>query len=160
MSALSIQHFESHPIWSEYYDYEEREEIVAWGVDPEWLASELERAHTGNDHCAYPILRPYPLPERMRLYIRAIITSKSGRTFVGHVMNEEADVLSIFTNGDEFRFSRRDMLSDLNDKELKRMAAAIDSSASDLFPVTYRTEFLDSEDQPIAGVFSLIENTS
>jgi hypothetical protein len=160
MSALSKQHFESHPIWSEHYDVEEREEIVAWGIDPKSLASELARIHTGNDHCAYPILRPYPLPERMRLYIRARITSNDGRTFVGHVMNADASVLSIFVNEDEFCFSRDGILGDLNDKELTRMAAALGCSPVGLFPVAYETDFLDSEDELIAGVFSLTENAS
>src|SRR5690348_14821330 len=35
-SQLSKRHFDIHPIWSEYYDYEEREEIVSWGVNREW----------------------------------------------------------------------------------------------------------------------------
>jgi hypothetical protein len=159
MSSLSKQHFESHPIWSEYYDYDEREEIVAWGVDAQWLTSELERVHTGNDHCAYPILRPYPLPDRMRLYIRAIITLKNRRTLVGYVMNEDAYVLSIFADEEEFCFTRNGVLSELNDKDLKRLSAKIDCSPNDVFPVTYETEFLDSEDKLIAGVFSLAENT-
>ena len=59
MSELSKHHFDLHPIWSEHYDYDERDEIIDWGVDPRWLAEELDRVHTGNDHCAYPILRPY-----------------------------------------------------------------------------------------------------
>ena len=160
MRALSKQHFESHPIWSEHYDYEEREDIVAWGIDPQWLASELERVHSGNDHCAYPILRPYPLPDRMRLYIRAMITLQNGQTCVGYVINENAYFLSIFANEDEFCFSSNGMLSDLNDKELKRLAVAIGCSPNDVFPVTYKTEFLDSEDNVIEGVFSLTENAS
>ena len=160
MSALCKRHFESHPIWSEHYDFDEREEIVAWGVDPQWLASELERVDTGDDHCAYPILRPYPLPERMRLYMRAGITTKDGRTFVGYVMNEDAYVLSIFANDDEFCFSRNRMLGDMNDEELQRMAATLGCSPASLFPVKYETDFLDSDDKAIAGVFSLSENAS
>ena len=161
ISALSKQHFDSHPIWSEYYDFDEREEIAAWGIDPQVLASELDRIHTGNDHCAYPILRPYPLPNRMRLYIRARITLKNGQTLVGHVMNEDAYVLSIFANDDdEFCFSRNDGLRDLNEKELGRMAEALGCSTDELFPATYATDFLDSENNLIAGVFSLTENAS
>lgn len=155
MSALSKQHFDSHPIWSEHYDYEEREEIIAWGINPQWLASELERVHTGNDHCAYPILRPYPLPERLRLYVRAMITSNDGRTFAGYVMNEEAYVLSIFANEEKFTFSSNGHLSDLNGKELERFARSIGHSGNNLFPVRYQTEFLNSEGNLIEGVFSL-----
>jgi len=160
MSALSKRHFDLHPIWPEHYDYEERDEIIAWGVDAQWLASELERVHTGNDHCVYPILRPYPLPERMRLYIRARITAVDGRTFDGHVMNEDAYVLSIFVNDDEYRFSRNEILNDLNRKELARLQAALGASTDQLFPVQYETDFVDSEDKLIAGVFSIGEIAS
>jgi len=83
MSELSKQHFDRHPIWSEYYDYDERDEILSWGIDPLWLEAELKRVHTENDHCAYPILQPYPLPERMRLYIKAQITTFDGQFLKG-----------------------------------------------------------------------------
>jgi hypothetical protein len=73
MSQLSKRHFDLHPIWSEHYDYEERDEIVSWGVDRQWLERELDRVDSGSDHCAYPILRPYPLPNRMRLYAQATL---------------------------------------------------------------------------------------
>jgi len=33
MSELSKIHFDEHPIWSEHYDYDERQEIIDWGVD-------------------------------------------------------------------------------------------------------------------------------
>lgn len=155
MSALSKRHFDIHPIWSEYYDYEERDEIIAWGVDPQWLASELERVHSGHDHCAYPILRPYPLPERMRLYIRARITTVDGRTFDGQVMNEDAFALSIFINDDEYCFSRDKILDDLNRKELARLHLVLGASTDQLFPVRYETDFVDSEDQLITGAFSI-----
>lgn len=154
MSALSKFHFDEHPIWSEHYDYEEREEIAGWGIDPKWLAAELDRVHTGNDHCAYPILRPYPLPNRMRLYIKARITTAGNEQFDGYVMNEDAYVLSIFAADDEYCFSRNGMLNDLNRKELARLKAAVKQSTDDIFPVKYETDFLDSEGNVIAGTFS------
>lgn len=130
------------------------------GRDRQWLEAELERVDTGNDHCAYPILRPYPLPERMRLYIRAIVRSRSGQSFFGYIMNNDAYALCIVVNGDEFFFSRNHILRDLNRQSLKRMAATIGCSPTDLFPVSYETDFLDSEDKPIEGVFSLTEQSS
>ena len=160
MSALSKTNFEEHPIWSEYYDIEEREEIIDWGVDPKWLAAELDRVHDGSDHCAYPILRPYPLPDRMRLYIRARITSASNERFDGYVVNEDAGVLAIFVAGDQFSFCSNGTLSDLSRQELARLKASIGRSADGIFPVEYETDFLDSKGSVIAGRFSLELSTS
>jgi len=160
MSALSKSNFDEHPIWSEYYDYEEREEIAGWGIDPKWLAAELDRVHTGNDHCAYPILRPYPLPDRMRLYIKARITTAGNDYFDGYVVNEDAYVLSIFAADDEYCFSRNGMLNDLCRKEIDRLKASIRQSTDDIFPVRYETDFLDSGGNVIAGTFSLGTNAS
>jgi len=70
-------------------------------------------------------------------------------------MNEDAYVLSIFANEDQFSFSRNAMLADLNEKELRRLAAALRCSRGGLFPVKFETDFLDSQDNPIEGVFSL-----
>jgi hypothetical protein len=153
MSTLSKCHFEQHPIWSEYYDYDEREEIIEWGVDSIWLAAELEHVHNGSDHCAYPILRPYPLPERMRLYIKARITTAENDILDGYVMNEDAYVLVIFAADHKFCFSR--MFSDLNQKELARLKASLSKSMNKIFPVQYETDFLDSKSNLIAGTFSL-----
>ena len=56
MSALSIQHFESHPIWSEYYDYDEREEIVAVsGVAPACTLART-KANASNDSENEPVI--------------------------------------------------------------------------------------------------------
>lgn len=154
MSTLGKQHFEAHPIWSEHYDYDERDEIVAWGVEAEWLASELERVHTGNDHCAYPILQPHPLPSRMRLYIRARITTAAGQELDGYVMNENAFVMCVFVDEKEFSFSRHSSLSDLNQKDLESLAAALGCPTESVFPLTYETDFLGPDDVLIAGTFS------
>lgn len=156
MSELSQAHFDEHPIWSEYYDFDERREIVGWGVDPKWLDAEIDRVHTGNDHCAYPILRPYPLPDRMRLYIKAGITTGGNKRFDGYVMNEDACVLSIFAVGDEYCFSRNGVLGDLNRKELARFKASVPDCGGEIFPAQYETDILDSAGKPIAGTFSLL----
>lgn len=154
MSQLSKRHFDLHPIWSEYYDFEEREEIVSWGVNREWLEQELENIHTGNDHCAYPILRPYPLPERMRLYIKALFVAANGMRLDGYVMNDDAFVVTLFAEDDDHVFSRHPALADLNAVELGILRKAIGLSDDAIFPLKYETDFFGSNDALIAGIFS------
>src|SRR4051812_3470710 len=104
-SQLSKHHFDLHPIWSEFYDYEERKEIISWGVNPDWLEVELERVHDGSDHAAYPILRPYPLPERMRLYIKARFVTADGTRLDGCIMNDDALCIRLFADEGKYPFS-------------------------------------------------------
>ena len=153
MSQLSKRHFDLHPIWSEFYDYEEREEIVSWGVDQKWLEEELENVHSGNDHCAYPVLRPYPLPERMRLYIRARFITASGMNLEGYVMNEDAFVVTLFVGKDEHNLSRHPILADLNAASLRSLQEAIGRSGDAIFPLKYETDFLGTNDALMSGTF-------
>ena len=154
MSRLSKGHFDVHPIWSEFYDAEEVDEIVSWGVDREWLERELERVHHGNDHAAYPILRPYPLPERMRLFIGARFVTAGGAELDGWVMNENAFVVTLNVNEHEFTFSAHLDLADLNRPELQRLKQAMGAPEDPVFPLHYETEFLGHDDELIAGGFN------
>lgn len=155
MSQLSKQHFDLHPIWSEYYDYDEREEIVSWGINPEWLEHELQQVHNGSDHCAYPILRPYPLPDRMRLYIKARFVTIGGTKLDGYIMNDDAFVVTLFADGGMFDFSRHPALDELNSRSLHALKMAIERDNDPIFSLQYETDFLREDDSPIAGTFTM-----
>jgi hypothetical protein len=89
-SELSKEHFEEYPVWSEYYDYEEFDEIVGWGIDKDWLEKELKLKDDGSEHCVYTVLQTSPLPDRMRIFIKAAFRTYSGAELTGYVMNEDA----------------------------------------------------------------------
>ena len=155
MSDIDASDFARHPIWSEYYEHPERDEIIEWGVDPSHLDSLLAAHHDGNTHAVYTVLRPYPLPDRMRIYIKAQFHSADGDEFAGYVMNDDALFFVLFADGDEFSFTRGSALPDLNTKELERLRITLSNPDVQLFPIEYRTDFLTDTDQPICGV---IEN--
>lgn len=156
MSQLSKRHFDLHPIWCELYDYDEREDIVSWGVNREWLERELDRVGNGSDHSAYPILRPYPLPVRMRLYIRARFVTAGGTKLDGYVMNDDAFVVTLFEgDGDtEYTFSRHSLFGDLNSQSLRALRCTIGRGDDPVFPLRYETDFLGPNDALIAGTFT------
>ena len=158
MSQLSRQHFEQYPVWSEYYDHDEREEIISWGIDREWLERELSRVHDGNDHCAYPILRPHPLPDRMRLYIRARFVTAGGARLDGYVMNDDASVATLFAGEGEYAFSRHLSLEDLNAASLRGLRTIIGFEDDPIFPLGYETDFVGPDYAPIEGMFSTMTN--
>src|SRR5690606_32813807 len=155
-SQLSKCHFDLHPIWSEYYDFDELEKIVSWGVDRQWLQRGLERVDDGSDHCAYPILRPYPLPGRMRLYMKARFVTAGGTKLDGWVMNENAFVVTLFTDDGEYGFSRHSALGDLNGQDLRRLQAAIGRSDDPVCPLRYETDFLGPDNMLLAGTFTAV----
>ncbi len=86
LNDLDASDIVRHPIWSEYYDYTERQEILDWGVSPDVLDRLLAEHHTGNVHAVYTVLKPIPLPDRMRLYIRARFTTADGDEYDGYVV--------------------------------------------------------------------------
>ncbi len=151
---FTLKIFDEYPVWSEHYDYYEIEEIVSWGIDRKWLLDEIDKKHTGNDHCYYPLLKTNPFPARMRIYIKAHITTKSGKAFSGYIINEDAYVICLFVNGEEIGFS-----ANLSQKgqidSIKRLEELTKSKYSSLFPLKYETEFFSSSGKKIDGLFRL-----
>jgi hypothetical protein len=154
MSQLSTAHFHHHPIWSEFYDYEERGEIASWGVDLGWLDAELARMHKRDDHCAYTILRACPLPERVRLYFKACFVTAEGMNLEGYIMNDDAFCATVFVNDQEFTFSRHPILADLNGTFLDKLRKALGHGGAGIFPLRYETDFMGRNGHPIKGIFA------
>jgi hypothetical protein len=153
-SQLSRRHFDLHPIWSEHYDGDEREEIVQWGVDRRWLEAELARVDSGDDHCAYPILRPYPLPYRMRIYIKARFTTPAGSTLDGYVVNDAAYAIGLFVGEDEFFSSSHPIFKKDNVDLRDQLQQAIGRLEDPIFPLRYETDFIGHDGTLIAGLFT------
>ena len=149
---LSERHFRMHPVWSELYDAYEFDEIVSWGVDGAWLRAELERLD-GNEHQVYPVLRPDPLPDRMRLFVAARFTTAGGACMEGWVMNDGRMVVSLFAGGEEVEFSRHPLLRDLTGESLRRLQEVAGLGHDPVFPLSYWTDFFDADGKRVEGVF-------
>lgn len=46
-SQLSEQDFDDYPVWSEYYDWEEIEDLERWGLNREKVLHLFEKTHLG-----------------------------------------------------------------------------------------------------------------
>ena len=154
MSQLGEEHFAEHPMWSELYDFDERDEIASWGIERQWLDEQISATDIGNEHWAYPVIVPQPLPVRMRIYISAAFTTPSGDQLRGYVTNSDAYCVSIFASGQCFTFSRHPAIADLSQKsldQLRRLLPAIPV----IFPLQYHTDFHDEHGKPVQGFFHL-----
>lgn len=167
--GLTKQDFEAHPIWAHYYYRQEDDELLEWGIDAERLTTELESARKTHPDCgdwAYTLLRPYPLPFRNELFIRATITFADGQEIDGFVItNEYAEVysVSVFANGDRFHvMGICDKPSPIGsiEEQLSRLTAGLGRSADGIFPVHYKTDFLNQNDELFEGVIPPPEKSS
>jgi hypothetical protein len=151
-TQLSERDFDDYPVWSEHYDWDEIEDIERWGLNREHVLRLFRENSPRNEHCFYTLLESNPFPDRMRIFIRARITTADKRSLKGYVMNENAFCLAIFHGGEQFIFSKHPMLHIENKKQNKRLLQSIGNAAT-VFPVKYETDFKDKQGHPIAGEF-------
>lgn len=149
MSALSKDHFAEWPVWSEFYDYDELEEIESWGVSVKQFLADIEQLNLGNEHAAYPMLKLDPIPDRMRVYIKAQFTCSDGRKLDGYVINEGTYAFCIFVNQDEFFFNLN--LEQMFQSSLQSLAYRVESTINAVKPVSFETGFFNTEGTQIAG---------
>lgn len=154
VQELTEECFDYHPVWSEYYDFDEREEITSWGIDRDWLDAKLQELPE-HPHPCYTVLDTDPLPDRMRLFIKAGFKTPTGNVLTGWVMNENVVVIGIYVAGKEFVFNASPFLArDMQQLAYTLMEALGDTSAP-VFPIQYTTDFTSSDGQPICGTFAL-----
>lgn len=153
ISDLAEQTFDEWPVWSEHYDYDEIEDIVRWGLIREEVLRLFQQNENGNEHCVYTLLETNPFPERMRIYIKAMLVTANGQSFKGYVINEDAYCISIFHGGREFSFSYHPMSESHNREQEQKLLRSLGSLGSELFPITYKTDYFASNGDRICGVF-------
>ena len=153
---LNWSHFEEYPVWSEFYDFDEIDEIVGWGVDREWLIDQLSVIHSGSNHAAYPVLYTDPLPHRQRLYIRASFETASGLALDGYTIDEGSYAVAIWAHGVEYGFNVN--LPDFAREDAARLAKSLGATTEQLFPMRFETAFrMPDDDSPICGTFSPLD---
>lgn len=144
--------FDRYPVWSEHYDWDEIEDIERWGLDREYVLDLFSKNSPGNEHYVYTMLESNPFPPRMRIFVRAKVRTSDGRRLKGYVMNDDGYVLTVFHGGKTFPFSRHDLLWSNNESHKHQLMNSLGTS-SDIFPLSYETEFNDAGGNLIADTF-------
>ena len=153
--SLTRMDFVECPAWSEHYDFEEINTIASWGVDRNWLAEQFRKLDTGGPHPNYTILDLDRLPHHhMRIFLKAEFRH-GGAVIDGFIMNADACCIGLFIEDDVIIFSRN---SNIRSMMLPEKAAVEQRlGIPDLFPLQYKTSFLDSKGAVIAGEFSFTD---
>jgi len=152
-SQLSEKDFDTFPVWSEHYDYDELEDFERWGLDRETVMHLIETNSIGNEHCVYTLLEANPFPPRMYIYIRAKLRTASGLLLKGYILNEEAACLGVFHNKKRFIFNPHPLIKDRWDESLSDLAHSMGVDPASIFPIHYETEFTSMEGNIICGEF-------
>jgi hypothetical protein len=112
--SLTQKEFEFHPVWCEYYEPAEIEELTQLGENKEFLYIELVQvveASDGQDHPFYtlPINAEHP---REFLYVSSDI-ELFGESYNGYavVVRDEITSFVVFKGSDEFDIYNNDELS-------------------------------------------------
>lgn len=151
--TLSEELFDEFPVWSEYYEWDELEEIEGWGLDREVVLKMLNENSIDNEHCLYTLLEANPFPKRMRIFIGARITTAGGVELKGYVMNEDAYCLCIIHDGAEYFFSCHPTFKGCTLELANKLSMLLNVPASDFFPLHYETDYYARDGSPIAGTF-------
>jgi hypothetical protein len=155
-SQFSCKHLEEYPVWAEFYDDWEREEILGWGIDEVWLDQEFDKHHDGSDHAMYPLLDVNPFPTRVRIYVRARFRTPAGQNLLGClILKRDAPpvVIAITYDGQEFSFSN--IIPDWANKNKEALKRLLPDPEDPVFPIVYETDFTDEAGRTIEGAFDL-----
>lgn len=149
---LSASLFNECAVWSEYYDFEELEEIRSWGVSEKYIDELLRIAREGGPHPYYSVRNLEILPDRMRIFISANFISPSGMKFKGIICNPNPFAIGIFIGSEIVRFNPN--LVDLWNSSESELRSAYKLGNESIFPLSYSTNFKDSRGKQIEGVYS------
>lgn len=153
---LTASLFKECAVWSEYYDFEELEEIRSWGVEEKHINELLEIAKEGASHPYYPVRDLKNLPDRMRIFISAKFISPSGVEFEGVVCNPNPFVIGIFV-GDEIEVFNPN-LTDFWVASEAKVKAAYGIGNEPIFPLRYSTKYKDAGGNLVEGVYGSKSN--
>lgn len=104
MGTLTAEDFQRSPLWAGYYEPDDFEEIVRWGIPESTAREALDRVNWEDDHYF-----PLPLNAANSSWMRGKLygisaTTRSGLRLSGYT-GESRDYLVIFHNGKSFVLS-------------------------------------------------------
>lgn len=143
--------FKDSEVWSEYYDFEELEELKSWGVEDQYINQLLEIAKEGASHPYYTVPKTEALPDRMQIFVSCKFTSNTGREFEGVIINPDPFVIGIFCNDEIQMFNPN--LMDFWKKSEEIVRSTHDVGDEPIFPLRFSTSYKDSEGNTVKGTY-------
>jgi hypothetical protein len=155
-SELLPKRFEEHPVWASYYEPEDMDCIVSWGIERELverLLKEVMIAHPGDDYF-FPVLGGKRLMSFMFLHIKADFVTADGTQLNGWVGGADPHCIGIFLGEREFLFNHN--MPKEAEREISIIRRISGLPLKRFFPLHYSTEFEDDEGNRIEGEFGRV----
>jgi hypothetical protein len=138
---------EVHPVWRHYDESRDRSLILAWGVGGERLDREVAKFKFCGPHPLYPVLQLDPLPDGSDMNIRVQLVTSNDCRLDGYVIDPHA--VGVFAADREFCFNRN--LPGAAGRQAAKLAAALGATVEELFPLSYRADFVRADGSAIEG---------
>ena len=150
---LSPDKFREYPLWSEYYDFEEIEDIQGWGFKKDDVIKELKKKEIDGHHplytapiCEFPIIR-------LRYFTKTKFKTKEGAVLEGAIMNDGSSVIYIFIGDEYLTINNHPLLRELNNKSLQKISNFYRLPMISLNQLEFETEIPVDKDKRIKGIF-------
>jgi hypothetical protein len=136
--------FAYHPLWSEFYDFDELDDIERWGLNRQTTFEELKSKTIEQQHPFYTLpLSEFP-PLRMRYFCLANILTKSGRLLQGSIMNDGELIIEVFLDSNlGIILSRHPFFENETRNSLMSLARSLQITPEELSTISYKTVLTD-----------------
>jgi hypothetical protein len=156
---FNAERFKEYPLWSEYYDFDELNEIEEWGYNKESILQELKTKEIENQHPYYTApIESFPL-ERMRYFTRSKFRTINNIELDGAIMNTGELVIMLFLGNDYEILNRNPLLhSELKESVIK-IANYYKIQPEELSDLTFETIIPKESKNRIKGIWKIENET-
>lgn len=139
--VLNPKKFEEYPIWASYYEPEDVDSIVSWGIDRDSIVSKLESIGW-SDNYLFPVLNPEDAEGFMFVFYKATFETPSGNKFKGYVINS-GYAIRVYCSGEEFGFNLN--LTEFARESETKLIKTSKVKDKTIFPLKFKIESINKE---------------
>lgn len=154
-NEFNSNRFKEYPLWSEFYDYDELNEIEEWGYDKELTLKEFTIKNIQGQHPYYSApIASFPL-ERMRYFTKSKFITKNNFELDGIIMNEGDLAIGIFIDDEIEILSNHPTLHDLMKNNLEKIANHFQIKTENLTKLKFETVIPKENKNKIRGIWKI-----
>jgi hypothetical protein len=147
---LSPRHFKQYPVWAEYSEPDDINEIVSWGLERRAVVHQLEQTGFSDQH-VFPVLKTDPLPCFRFLFLKAEFRAADGARLTGYVIGQRPYCVGVFAAAECFLFNEN--LPEMAGEQIDRLRRAARLPLTPFFPLRYSTAFRRDDGTRVEGEF-------
>lgn len=156
---FNITSFCEYPIWSEYYDYTELNQLVEWGFDKNLVFQQLQQKQINNNHPFYTVpISSFPL-NRMRYFTKSTFRTRENYKLNGAIMNNGEMVILLFLDNEIEFLNNNHILRKQMNESLTSIANHFQLDVNELLELKFETVIPSDRSKRIKGVWKAKNET-